>query len=299
MSTTAQTDLTTVETEIQALQSEQALVGVSLSNAAKAKTLKAAQESIATGEARLTSAQTMTGNVLTSVQAALAALNPTPPPPPPPTGVVPLPTALQSLALTLAFDSENGDLSMWAIMNDWQNNYAANVASVGARIVLSAPAASNGARIDSSAAWGAKPGFSLPMGGVVEFGAVSFPNPNVWATLWTCDETESSEAGGEVDVVEGGQGATAYHTNYHVGSAVTKNGIVTFPASLQSGEHTVTFFRGAGTNGYQVFLDGTLAGEWTGSDNGTGQAIIVSIGTTSGSYPAVLSLQYVRAWTPA
>lgn len=81
---TPQSDLTAAEASISTLQSQLAGVGTSLSNAAKAKTLKGALSSITTGQSRLTVAQGTLGTVLSDVQAALAAIS-TPPAPPAPT----------------------------------------------------------------------------------------------------------------------------------------------------------------------------------------------------------------------
>lgn len=123
---TAVTDLTAAEKTLGTLKTQlagSASVSTSLANAAASKSLSGAQSSAKAGLTRLAAAESTLASVLSSVQAALAAINTPPTPPTPPAPVTPQPAGisgnwklLQNFDFTrvTALDSDIWDDGWWA-----------------------------------------------------------------------------------------------------------------------------------------------------------------------------------------
>ncbi len=214
---------------------------------------------------------------------------------------------------TLVFEDDFPGTSLntdnWTALNATINGcttVASNVSVSGGNCILQASGTSSCAMIDSNPSnngYGSgSDGPTLAVGDCCE-AKVSFPGPSGdsaydWPSWWASGG--DWPANGEEDIFESFNG-TPSALNYHSPSG-SNNG-PNPSGSWCNSFHTYTLVRGSGTNGLQVWWDGTLERSVTPSDSGGPQSLLVSqlygAGPNAPSTEASqILVEYVRMWTP-
>jgi hypothetical protein len=296
MSTTAQTDLTT-------LQSQLVEVGDSLSNIEDAKTLKGAQSSAKTGVSRLQTAQG-------TLKAAIAALPPTPTP-------VPTPTPTPTPAPTPASLQPNGPAGSWTNilnaefsgsldMSVWNNaagkstvgivGVASNVTVVNDQLVLTLSSKTQGAVVETKQAL-VKVGDCFEVSVTLPGSGKDFVN---WCGLYTT--TETSPTWHEVDCPEVLQPGATVNTHWPSGSTEDQSGSTTVQATAGV-KHIFTAVLSSASVAF--YVDSVLAQTLPYNDPGIAQYLCLchGCGTADWNAPTQVGdkmlVDYVRAWSPA
>jgi len=221
---------------------------------------------------------------------------------------------------TLVFDDEfnldNGKLeTKWSCSEGLsQNNvtdHCSNVTISGGYLVLSMPSTTSGALLcsqppgDTSDCSTATPnGYALKVGQFAEASVyVSGNSSNVpynWNAWWTSGP--NWPAAGENDIAETAQGdgsqlCISYHSSsqsdYEAGCP---------PGTWANGFHTYGIYRQASS--VQIYWDGVLVANYSTSDNGQPQELILNTGYPSAVYgptktgTGLVKVKYVRVWQP-
>ena len=206
---------------------------------------------------------------------------------------------------TLVFDDEfdgtSIDTSKWTITDgvsmNYTMNYASNVSELGGNAVLTLVNPHSGGQITTNGA----NQYKLLVGDYVE-GRVYFPgNVNIiynWPAIWATAPGQNSFANGEHDIAEASSALTC---TYHSGSIQASG--TTPPGTWSNAFHTYGVYRQATKSDF--YWDGKLVYSAPTSDNGQGEALVITIGTWSSSNanfpqvtgpPSQIKVDYVRAW---
>ena len=288
-SSTPQTELTNALASLEAELSGSSSVATSLSNAAKAKTLKAAQASIATGQQRLVTAE----GTLATAQAAWATIN-TPPPPPLPSGGPNGPTGSWNLVNDFEFPGTTLPPA-WVSHTNWtgQNGVTdldSNISVANGSVGVTCSDPAHGAAIQTVDA------VVLP-DYCYNFHAL-FPANN-WNAVWGCtlDYVPASEYI-EFDNAEFLNNKLSCTT--HDPTGVAAGGSTYPPGVWTAGYHDYTVWRNNGTALY--YWDGTLVKTSTYEDSGAGMFLIITAGNGQNDAfqaGAQLLVASAKVWAPA